>query len=103
MTSYSIARTYNIDRIAEWVNNAHAIKPKQYDECLYICYHAHGKQEYFHWGKTAYKWMTVTLAKDQSQTEIQLDPSLIDDDETIPSWMLKREVFVFDYGVVGMF
>lgn len=100
MTSYSTARSYDLTQISFWVKDAHAIHPKLYDECLYICYNPHGPQNQ-HWGSSSYRWMTVSLARDNKVTEIPFDPRFIDEPHELPSWMFRREVFVFDYGVVG--
>ncbi|KAI8906580.1 hypothetical protein DFJ77DRAFT_477236 [Powellomyces hirtus] len=126
VTSYCVAEGYKISEIAKFVRNTHHVSPKKYDECLYVSYDPEAQSKLFGGPNAAARPMKMThIAKERAAQQSPRSPvfmpgsfaefpdlphtyseamlsSQLEEDEAQgqPSWMLRGEVFIFDYGVI---
>ena len=129
VSSYCLAEGFKIEKIASHVKEMHSAYQKTFDECLYIYYDAHVKSILFGSssgdGSRPLKFMgcvfdnhlVFTLCRKTTQINQSLEPNSGSpplhrihqdlehefsepDDIELPGWMLRGEVFVFDYGVI---
>ncbi|KNC97300.1 uncharacterized protein SPPG_07229 [Spizellomyces punctatus DAOM BR117] len=125
VTSYCIAEGYKIGEISKFLRNTHQVSTKKYDECLYVYYEPEAQARFAgpHPAKARPMKMTATvndvLASSPRSTAFlpgsyaefpeiprfhhdESQPIHVDSYEETPSqpaWMLRGEVFIFDYGV----
>ncbi|KAJ3045645.1 hypothetical protein HDV00_007770 [Rhizophlyctis rosea] len=124
VTSYCIAEGYKIKDIMKLLELQHGIMPKLYDECLYAYYNPADMLRVFKEAKEIRTLkMTAGFGEAQSlrspgaveghYTEFGVGPGTDDLRDEFPNdspdaylvqsiqpqWMLRSEVFVFDYGV----
>ncbi|KAJ3033888.1 hypothetical protein HK097_004698 [Rhizophlyctis rosea] len=121
VTSYCIAEGYKIKDVLKHLELQHGIMPKLYDECLYAYYNPADMARVF--GSTENKPLKMTadfddrpqlrspgliegaytefpVGVDGLREEYPNDSPEVDMQHSIqPLWMLRSEVFVFDYGV----
>ena len=103
VTSYCIAKHFDLEKIQEFVKHSHGIKSKRFDECLYFSYDELTKEMLF--GKPN-SIIPVTYGMSYNGRESIISGSSSAPQrsseflETKPEFMTRGEAFIFDYGVI---
>jgi len=105
VSSYCIGDSINLDEISRFVTSAHSIFVKTWDECLYAVYEYHLKTILFdsklNNDLDISKSLNFTDYERERSCSFGVDHGLVGDwNADIPKWVLRGEIFLFDYGVV---
>ena len=104
VTSYCIAKKFDLEKIQEFVKHSHGIKSKRFDECLYFSYDELTKEMLFGRPNSAFNNIPAPYGNYQHRESAVSSSSAGSQRKEYNSikseFMTRGEAFIFDYGVI---
>ena len=107
VTSYCIAKHFDLDKIQAFVKHSHGIKSRRFDECLYFSYDELSKEMLFGKPNSIIPVPFGIMGTSYNTNENSLSPNSKSLPQRIgdyrnprPEFTTRGEAFIFDYGVI---